>query len=119
MNIEYVEVHGEVSAKQKQGAIDTFCQNEDVKVFLGNQGAAGIGINLVQASYSIYYSRNFSLEHDIQSEARNFRGGSEMHESVTRIDLVAQGTIDEGILQALANKQEISDKVLREVSSYI
>lgn len=116
LKIKYVEAHGEVPTKTRQDAIDSFCTKEDIKVFLGNQGAAGIGINLVQASYAIYYSRNFSLEHDIQSEARNYRGGSEMHSSVTRIDLVAQGTIDESIMQALANKQEVSDKLLREVS---
>jgi SNF2 family DNA or RNA helicase len=116
LGIKYVEVHGEISSKQKQEAIDAFCGQDDIKIFLGNQGAAGIGINLVQASYSIYYSRNFSLEHDIQSEARNYRGGSEIHESITRIDLVAQGTIDELILESLANKQEVSDKVLRDVS---
>lgn len=116
MEIPYVEAHGEVAAKNRQEAIDNFCTNENVKVFLGNQGAAGIGINLVQAGYAIYYSRNFSLEHDIQSEARNYRGGSEMHTSVTRIDLVAAQTIDESILQALANKQEIGDKVLRDVA---
>jgi len=116
MEVNYVEAHGEVSGKTRQEAIDNFCQNENIKVFLGNQGAAGIGINLVQASYSIYYSRNFSLEHDIQSEARNYRGGSEMHESVTRIDLVAPQTIDACILQALANKQEIGDKLLKDMA---
>ncbi len=116
MKVTYVEAHGEVSNKDRETAISSFCSDTNIKVFLGNQGAAGIGINLVQASYAIYYSRNFSLEHDIQSEARNYRGGSEMHESVTRIDLVAQGTIDESILQALANKQEIGDKLLRDVA---
>jgi len=116
LNIIYREAHGDVPAKDRQEAIDSFCNFENIKVFLGNQGAAGIGINLVQASYSIYYSRNFSLEHDIQSEARNYRGGSEIHDKVTRIDLVAQGTIDECILQALANKMEMSDKLLRVVA---
>lgn len=116
MEIKYVEAHGEITSKNRQTAIDDFCSRDDVKVFLGNQGAAGIGINLVQASYAIYYSRNFSLEHDIQSEARNYRGGSEIHDSVTRIDLVAQGTIDDIVLQALANKQEIGDKLLKETT---
>ncbi len=116
MKIPYTEAHGEVSAKAKQEAIDNFCGNENIKVILGNQGALGIGVNLVQAAYSIYYSRNFSLEQDIQSEARNYRGGSERHESVTRIDLVTPQSIDESILQALANKQEIGDKLLRDMA---
>lgn len=114
--IVYVEAHGGISAKAKQEAVDSFCSNESIKVFLGNQGAMGVGINLVEASYAIYYSRNFSLENDIQSEARNYRGRSEMHESVTRIDLVTTGTIDELVLQALANKQEVGDKLLRDMA---
>jgi len=56
---------------------------------------------------SIFYSRNFSLEYDIQAEARNYRGGSERHTKVTRYDLVTPGTIDEQVLKAhlLANKK--------------
>lgn len=115
--VSYVQAHGEIPQRLRQKAIDDFCKDGGASVFIGNQGAAGIGINLVEAGYAIYYSRNFSLEHDIQSEARNYRGGSEkLHESVTRIDLVANGTIDESILQALASKQEVGDKVLRDMA---
>ena len=79
---------------------------------IANQGAGGIGINMTEASYSIFFSRNFSLEHDLQAEARNYRGGSEMHQKVTRIDLVSPGTIDELISEALANKQNMAEKIL-------
>jgi SNF2 family DNA or RNA helicase len=65
-----------------------------------------------RSSYSIFYSKNFSLEQDLQAESRNYRGGSEVYESVTRIDLVAPETIDELILQALAEKQNIAEQVL-------
>jgi SNF2 family DNA or RNA helicase len=116
MKISYVEVHGEISQKEKQEAIDKFCNDSTTMVFLGNQGAAGIGINLVQASYAIYYSRNFNLEHDIQSEARNYRGGSEIHPCITRIDIVAQNTIDEKVLESLASKMQVGDKLLRNIA---
>lgn len=116
LKINFREAHGDISQKTREENISAFCNTEDVKVILGNQQALGIGVNLVQASYSIYYSRNFSLEHDLQSEARNYRGGSEIHSKITRIDLVAQGTIDECILQALANKVEISDKLLHVIA---
>jgi SNF2 family DNA or RNA helicase len=79
---------------------------------IANQKAGGVGINLVEASYSIYYSKSFSLEDDLQSEARNYRGGSQMHHRVTRIDLVARGTIDELITSSLANKQDVSQTIL-------
>ncbi len=116
LGVKYVEVHGEVAPGARQKAVDSFNSDPDIRVFLGHPGSAGIGINLVGASYSIFYSRTFSLEQDLQAEARNYRGGSEIHEKVTRLDLVATGTIDEAITAKLASKMEISDKVLRDIA---
>lgn len=113
LGIAAVELHGQTSDKQRQEAIDSFNNNPTIRVFIGNQLAGGIGVNLIASDYSIYYSRNFSLEQDMQSESRNYRAGSTLHSKITRIDLVCAATIDESVLEALANKQEISDKVLR------
>lgn len=112
LKIKYVEAHGSISNKNKYAAVDEFNNKDEFRVFIGHPAALGIGINLVGASYSIYYSRNFSLENDIQSEARNYRGGSDIHEKITRIDLVAPGTIDEQILKALNDKINISEEIL-------
>ncbi len=112
MKIGYVELHGECSEKQKKEAVERFRIDPNCRVIVANPKAGGVGLNLIEASYSIYYSRGYSLEDDLQSEARNYRGGSEMHSKVTRIDLVAKGTVDELIMEALANKQDISKKIL-------
>lgn len=116
LKIGFVEVHGDISTKQKQEAIDTFNTSGDIRVFLGHPGSGGIGINLTQASYALFYSRNFSLEQDLQANARNHRGGSEIHEKITRIDLVAEGTLDEMILERLKNKQVIGESIVREIA---
>ncbi len=112
LGLEYAELHGEISTKNKEEAMHRFRTKPECKVMIANQGAGGVGVNLVEASYSIYYSKGFSLEHDLQSEARNHRGGSEMHDKITRIDLVAPETIDELVNEALAKKQNISDQIL-------
>jgi SNF2 family DNA or RNA helicase len=121
LKIPHVELHGGCTKKEKELAEDKFRGDPETRVMIANQQAAGIGINLVEkkeivqkgaCSYSIYFSKDYSLDADQQSEARNYRGGSEVYESVTRIDLVAPGTIDELILQALAEKQNIADLVL-------
>lgn len=110
--IKFVELHGGISTAQKNKNIERFRQDEDCRVVIANQAAAGIGINLVEAGYSMFYSRNFSLEQDLQAEARNYRGGSEIHESVTRYDLVAEGTIDELAIDSLADKQGVAEQIL-------
>ena len=116
MEIGYVTVTGEISATARQEAIDRFKTDRACKVFLGHPGSGGIGINLTCAAYSIFYSRTFSLEHSLQAEARNYRGGSleEGHEKITRIDLVCEGTIDEEIVRRLYEKEEMSMKLIRE-----
>jgi len=107
-SVQMVECHGETPNVRKFDAVERFNHDPDVKVFLGHPQSLGIGINLTAASYMIYYSRNFSLENDVQSEARNYRAGSEVHESVTRYDIVAPGTVDELCLAQLAIKGGVS-----------
>lgn len=116
LGLVYAQVHGGITAKHRQSEIDRFNNDPDCKVFIGNPSAAGIGINLVSASYSIFYSRNFSLDQDLQAEARNYRAGCEQHASITRIDLIANGTIDEIIYERLSQKLEISEKILVDVA---
>lgn len=110
LKIEWAEIHGEVGdkyAEEKRFRTDKKCH-----VVIANQVAAGIGINLIEAPYAVYYGRSHSFGDDDQSESRNHRGGSEMHEKISRIDIMAQGTIDELILEAIRNKQNISEKIL-------
>lgn len=112
LKIQYVELHGEVNEAARRDAVARFNTDPSVRVLIGHPGSGGIGVNLVAASYSIFYSRNFSLEHTIQAEARNYRGGSEVHEKITRLDIVCEKSIDEAIIEKLLNKEEISLKVL-------
>lgn len=114
LQIPFVEVHGDVPDTKKQKNVEAFQNDKEIKVFVGHPGSSGIGINLIEATYSIFYSRNFSLEHDIQAEARNYRGGSEKHKKITRIDLVCPGTVDELVLKKLALKQEIGQNILQD-----
>jgi len=115
LKIKAVAVHGEIGPRERVANVDAFNTDPSVRVFYGHPLSAGIGINLVASDVSIFYSRNFSLEQDIQAEARNYRGGSEVHKSVVRIDLVCPDSIDEQVVEALKNKVAISEKVLREM----
>jgi len=110
LGIQYTSITGQT--KDKAAAAHEFNTDPNVKVLIGNPSAGGVGINLVAASYMIYYSRDFKLSSDLQSEARSHRKGSEIHKKITRINLEAPGTIDELISEALKNKQNISKEVI-------
>lgn len=110
--IEYREIHGDIPDHQKQMNMREFRESDTVRVMVANQAAGGVGVNLVEARYSIYYSKGFRLEDDLQSEKRNHRHGSQMHDKIVRIDLCSPGTIDELVNETLANKQNVSDRIL-------
>lgn len=114
IGIGFTEAHGQISAKRKDEALDKFRTDPHCQVLIGNAAAIGIGTNLQEASYSIFYSRNFSLEQFEQARARNYRAGSERHASVTQIEFIAKDTIDELVAKALDQKQAIGREMLRE-----
>lgn len=101
---------GKVSDKDKQ--IDLFRNHDDYRVMGAHPNAGGVGVNLIEASQSVVFSRSFSLEQDLQSKARNYRGGSERHEKITRTHLVTPGTIDKLVFDALTQKQDLANKIM-------
>jgi SNF2 family DNA or RNA helicase len=60
----------------------------------------------------VYYSNSFDLEVRLQSEDRAHRIGQT--KSVTYIDLISVGTVDEHIVKSLRNKINIAGEVLGE-----
>jgi len=108
--VQFAELTGLVANKQAE--IDRFQTDDKCRVMIASQAAGGTGVNLTAANYMIYYSRGYSLEHDLQSEARAYRGGSERHASITRIDLISENTIDVAVLKALQGKKDLSMDIL-------
>ena len=80
---------------------------------VANPKSAGRALNFVAASYAIYYSQNFSLEHREQSEARCHRSGSEIHEKITYIDVIHPKSVDEIVVKSLKDKIKLSSSLLQ------
>lgn len=112
LKLEYAFLTGEQNAKEKDASVDKFTKGS-TQVLIANPAAGGTGVNLIESSTAIWFSRNFKLEDRLQALARNHRGGSNMHQKITVIDLVARGTIDEVVLSALTNKENLAEKILR------
>lgn len=111
-NIKHVFLTGEQSTKEKQESIQDFCNDKSIPCIIANRGAGGVGCNLVESDYAINVSRNFKLSEELQSESRNYRGGSERHETIIKLDLVTEGSIEEDVVTALNNKEELSSRIL-------
>lgn len=114
LGVAYVMLTGDQSQSEKERSMNEFENNDRVRVCVGNQ-SVGIGVNLVASDVSIYYSRGFNLAHDIQSEARNYRAGSEKHSKVTRYNFIAPATLDERVSEALSQKKEIGASLLKSI----
>lgn len=111
LGISYGMLTGEQTADERFDAMGRF-QAGELKALIAHPRAGGVGVNLTAASYSIHYTRNYSLVDDLQAEARNYRGGSERHNRITRIDIIAPDTIDEEITEALREKKSVQDFIL-------
>lgn len=66
--------------------------------------AGGVGITLTAADTVVFLQRPWSLVDSIQMEDRAHRIGSERHDSIEIIDIVAKNTIDTRVRQALRDK---------------
>ena len=104
---------GETPQEDRQDIIERFQDPEsELRFFVGQPKTGGYGITLTAASTVIYYSNSYDLEIRLQSEDRAHRIGQ--NDTVTYVDLVSPGTIDEKILSALRDKINIAGDVLGE-----
>lgn len=100
--------HGGVSTESRTEFVNTF-QSGAIS-YLVATSAASKGLTLTAAEQVIYYSQGFSLETRLQSEDRAHRIGQT--KNVLYTDLVAQGTIDDKVVEALKKKKDLADSVL-------
>ena len=102
--IRYSVVSGEV--KNRDVEVEWFQEDADTTVFIGQIATAGLGITLTAADTMVFYSLDYSMSNFEQAKARIHRVGQ--HNPCTYIYLVAAGTVDEKVLQALRDKADLA-----------
>lgn len=100
-----------IQVPTREQAEDWF-QNGSRPLLVGNPSAGGLGLNLWRGSLVAYYSQGYSLEHRLQSEDRSHRSGSEIHDKVTYVDLIAANSIDGVVRDALLSKKTVAEAVV-------
>lgn len=105
--------YGELSGRRKDLTADS-TMPDDVDVLAVQLQSGGVGIDLTRARYAVYYSVGHSLLDYDQSLARVHRPGQTRETFYYHI--VAEGTIDEAVYDALRNKRDVIESVLTDRS---
>lgn len=111
--ITYGRITGDEGPIERQNNVDLF-QAGKLKLMLVTTQAGGTGITLTNADVAVYLGRNYRKIDDEQSLARVHRIGSEKFERILCVDYVSPGTIDEVIMQALNQKGEVLQSILKD-----
>jgi superfamily II DNA or RNA helicase len=100
------------TTKDRTGAIDRFQEDPTITAFLISLKAGGSGLNLTAADTVIHYDPWWNPAVEDQASDRAHRIGQKKVVTVYR--LVAEGTIEEKILQLKQKKRELVASVLSE-----
>lgn len=108
--IQYGSIYGDVPMEERGKIVEDFQTNPDTKVFVAQIQTAGLGITLHAASTAVFYSYDYNYANYAQALARIHRIGQRL--PVTYIHLVVDSSIDEKILAALENKEDMAKTVV-------
>lgn len=108
--IQYGSIYGDVPMEERGKIVEDFQTNPDTKVFVAQIQTAGLGITLHAASTAVFYSYDYNYANYAQALARIHRIGQRL--PVTYIHLVVDGSIDEKVLAALENKEDMAKTVV-------
>lgn len=100
---------GSVPQKKRRAEINAFKQDPECRIFLCTE-SGGVGLNLQNASLVINLDLPWNPAKLEQRIARAWRKGQTRPVHV--INLIAEGTIEHGMLETLAHKQGLADGVL-------
>ena len=106
--IGYAVVRGGVKDRDKE--IHRFQHDDTCHVFVGQIAAAGLGITLTAASTMAFYSLDYNLSNFEQAKARIHRAGQK--ENCHYIYLACRDTVDQKVLYALHQKQNLAEMLV-------
>jgi SWI/SNF-related matrix-associated actin-dependent regulator of chromatin subfamily A-like protein 1 len=105
-----VKVDGAMSKPERQHSVDSFQENEKVKVFVGNIKAAGVGLTLTAGEAVIMNDLSFLPSDHAQAEDRAYRYGQK--NNVLVYYPIFENTIEGIIYDILNNKKQVIATVM-------
>jgi SNF2 family DNA or RNA helicase len=113
LKVRYGLITGMQSEFERKLALDEF-QNGKLQVLMFTLKAGGTGLTMTAADTAVRLQRSWSMIDNQQGENRNHRIGSEKHDSITYIDIVARETVETAQLQRLYAKSERLEEINRD-----
>ena len=107
--IRFYSLTGETPKKERQELMNAF-NEDDTSVFCISLKAGGTGLNLTGADMVIHYDPWWNLAAETQATDRAHRIGQK--KVVTVYKLVAEGTIEEKVVELQQKKKELADQLL-------
>ena len=109
LKIPVLALTGETKNANKM--VQMFQKSREYNVIVCTQQKAAESITLTSARYNIYYSRMWSNDKRLNSEARTRRKGSENHESIIYIDLITKNSVEKKVYECLRRKKSLIDEL--------
>jgi len=107
LGVEPELLHGGMAKARRDAAVDRFQNGTGPGAFLVSLKAGGVGLNLTAATRVFHYDLWYNPAVENQATDRAFRIGQTRNVFVHR--LIARGTLDERIDEALAAKRELAE----------
>jgi len=111
--IKSIGITGADETDDRMGLIDQWRSNKDIPALVMTIATGGVGLTLNESHNTIFYSNSWSSTDRLQAEDRNHRIGQ--RDKVTYTDLIAPGTVDVKLLQALKAKENLAVKFRNKV----
>lgn len=106
-NIKFGEIHGSMSQRAREKALDSFESDPEMRVFLLSTRSGAVGINLTSANHVILFEPFLSRNVEKQAIGRVWRMGQPRPVQVHR--LLTRHTIEERIVDQQARQEMESE----------
>lgn len=116
--IKFGMIVGGMTDDQRDAVMRDFDRG-DIEVLLFTMRAGGIGLNMTKANTLIRMERSWSMLINEQTLGRVQRIGSEQHDSITIIDVVAPNTIEARQERAVKWKHDCLEEIRRDKAALL
>ncbi len=113
--ITYAYLDG--STRDRQGQVEQFQQDENIKVFLISLKAGGVGLNLTAADYVFILDPWWNPAIEAQAIDRAHRIGQDR--KVFTYKFICQNTVEEKILTLQQSKQQLANELITTEESFV